>query len=58
MTQFVPRAKMNKRLRKKLDAQKRNLWTVNPVTKTADNAKKYNRKKRSRIIDTFDSGIF
>lgn len=59
MSDFVPRAKMNKRLRKKLDAQRRTLWAVNPVTKKTESAKVYNRKKRSRYLDdNFDSGIF
>ncbi len=59
MEKFVPKEKMSKKLRKKLDAQRRTLWTVNPVTEKTESAKLYNRKKRSRIIDdSFDSGIF
>ena len=59
MEKFIPKEKMSKKLRKKLDAQRRTLWTVNPVTKKTESAKLYNRKKRSRIIDdSFDSGIF
>ena len=59
MEKFIPKEKMSKKLKKKLDAQKRTLWTVNPVTKKTESAKAYNRKKRSRIIDdNFDSGIF
>ena len=45
MEKFVPKEKMSKKLRKKLDAQRRTLWTVNPVTKKTESANCITAKK-------------
>lgn len=46
MTKIVPREKMSKSQRRKLDLQKRSGWGgLNPVTRRPPNPKAYNRKK-------------
>jgi hypothetical protein len=54
MKQFVPRNKMSKRQRKKLDAEKRTLWQVNPTTKVVQSKKIYDRKKQPRKDQPYD----
>ena len=44
MTKFVPEAKMSKKARKELNAQKRATWGFSPVTKRVESRKAYNRK--------------
>ena len=55
MKSFVPRDKMSKRARKKLDAQNRTTWGFNPTTKIVKNKKVYDRKKQSRNYEPYDS---
>jgi hypothetical protein len=47
MGKFVEYGKMSKKEQKKLNAEKRNLWSASPVTKVVPNKKAYNRKKVS-----------
>lgn len=54
MQQFVPRDKMSKRRKKALDAQKRTVWEVSPITKIAKSKKIYNRKKQPRNYEPYD----
>ena len=56
MKTFVPREKMSKRDRKRLDAERRTLWQFSPVTKVVKSSKVYDRKKQSRNHDTYDAG--
>ena len=53
MKQFVPRDKMSKRQRKALDAQKRTVWEVSPITRIAKSKKIYNRKKQPRNYEPY-----
>ena len=53
---FVPRGKMSKRARKKLDAQNRTTWAFSPVTKVIKSKKVYDRKKQPRNYEPYDSG--
>ncbi len=48
MNKFVPRSKMGKKARKKLDAEKRTSWAFSPVTRKIESKKIYNRKRISR----------
>ena len=48
MNKFVPRVKMSKKARKKLDAEKRTAWAFSPVTRKIESKKIYNRKRVSR----------
>ena len=56
MTKFVPRPKLSKKGRKKLDAQKRTTWAFSPVTKKVESKKIYNRKKAAHVWKD-DSGM-
>lgn len=56
MKTFVPRDKMTKRARKKLDAQNRTTWAFSPVTKVIKSKKVYDRKKQPRNYEPYDSG--
>lgn len=56
MKSFVPRDKMSKRARKKLDAQSRTTWAFSPTTKIVKSKKVYDRKKQPRNYEPYDSG--
>ena len=56
MKPFVPRDKMSKRARKKLDAQNRTTWAFSPATKIVKSKKVYDRKKQPRNYEPYDSG--
>lgn len=46
MKKFVPYEKMSKRARREADRAKRKSWNgINPVTRTADTAAAYRRRK-------------
>lgn len=46
MEKFIPREKMSKKARRALDRSRRGTWgPQNPVTRTVENKKQYNRKK-------------
>ena len=48
MQPFIPREKMSKKSKRELDLSRRRGWEeTNPVTKTIENKKIYNRKKPS-----------
>ena len=55
MKSFVPRDKMSKSARKKLDAQNRTTWAFSPVTKVIKSKKVYDRKKQPRNYEPYDS---
>lgn len=58
MKKFVPREKMSKKERKKLDSEKRSEWTFLPVTRRVESKKVYNRKRISRVHDERGTGVF
>ena len=45
---IVPKAKLSKKARRKLNAERRATWAFSPVTKRVESKKVYNRKKISR----------
>ena len=47
MTKFVAREKLSKKQRKKLDAEKRTIWTLSPATRKVESKKLYNRKRKT-----------
>ena len=49
MKAMVPRTKMSRKARKALDLEKRNVWTMNPVTRVRESGKVYDRKKCRQI---------
>ena len=59
MTRFVPREKLNKKARRKLDLQQRRKWPFPPVTKTVESGKVYKRHQKSHDYqDEWNRGIF
>ena len=56
MKPFVPRDKMSKCARKKLDAQNRITWAFSPATKIVKSKKVYDRKKQPLNYEPYDSG--
>jgi len=52
---FVPRKKMSKKARKKMDAERRATWAFSPVTKKIENKKRYDRKKSPHA--GYDDGL-
>ena len=47
MARFIPKGKLSKKAQKELNRQRRVTWGFNPVTKTVESKKHYNRKKNS-----------
>lgn len=59
MSSFIPREKLSKKARRKLDRSRRRGWDeTNPVTKTIENKKIYNRKKPSNRYDDDGARVF
>ena len=59
MTRFIPREKLGKKARRKLDNQNRRFWLISPVTKTFESKKQYNRKRKSHdYLRDWNHGIF
>lgn len=59
MSLFIPREKLGKKARRKLDRSRRRGWDeTNPVTKTIENKKIYNRKKPSNRYDDDGTRVF
>ena len=58
MKKIISKAKLSKKARKKLNAEKRTTWTFSPVTRRVESKKIYNRKKISRINQEDGSGDF
>ena len=56
---YIPREKLGKKARRKLDAERRGTWgVISPVTRKAKNEKAYNRKKAHRGMDLYPGGLF
>ena len=45
MEKFIPYEKLSKKKKRELDAARRTVWKINPVTRKPENPKAYNRKK-------------
>ena len=45
MEKFIPYGKLSKKKKRELDAARRTVWTISPVTRKPDISKAYNRKK-------------
>ena len=51
MEKFVPYKKLSKKKKRELDAGRRTVWAVSPVTRKPANPKAYNRKKAQKRMD-------
>ena len=52
MKKFIPREKLGKKARKRLDGEHRATWAFSPATKRVESKKLYDRKRRSH--DRYD----
>ena len=55
MKKFIPYEKLSKKKQRELDALRRNVWTISPVTRKPENSKAYKRRKAQKWND--DSGF-
>ena len=51
MEKFIPYEKLSKKKKRELDAGKRTVWAISPVTSRPENPKAYNRKKAQKRMD-------
>lgn len=49
MEKFIPYDKLSKKKKRELNAQRRSIWDVNPVTRRPENPKAYNRRKARKM---------
>ncbi len=56
MTKFISKDKMTKKKKKALAREKRKVWEISPVTRTAVSKKIYSRKKRTDQKDDYPNG--
>ena len=58
MKRFIPKEKLGKKARKRLDSEQRATWAFSPVTKKVESKKLYNRKQKSHDrYDDFGMGF-
>ena len=59
MADFIPKEKMSKKARRALDREKRKTWAFSPVTRTVENKKRYDRKRKTHDrYDGYGMGLF
>ena len=51
MEKFIPYEKLSKKEKRELDAGRRTVWAISPVTRRPENPKAYNRKKAQKRMD-------
>ena len=51
MARFIPYDKLSKKQKKMLDARRRKVWAISPVTRKSENPKAYNRRKAQKWND-------
>ena len=51
MEKFILYEKLSKKKKRELDAGKRTVWAISPVTRKPENPKAYNRKKAQKWMD-------
>ena len=51
MEKFIPYEKLSKKEKRELDAGKRTVWAISPVTRRPENPTAYNRKKAQKRMD-------
>jgi len=45
---FIPKEKLSKKKQKEIDKEKRNMWTINPITRVPKNPKAYDRNNEKK----------
>ena len=51
MEKFIPYEKLSKKKKRELDAGRRTVWAISPVTRKSENPKAYNRRKAQKRTD-------
>ncbi len=51
MEKYISYEKLSKKKKRELDAKRRTVWTISPVTRKPVNSKAYNRKKAQKWRD-------
>lgn len=51
MKNFIPYEKLSKKKKREIDALRRNVWTISPVTRKPVNPRAYNRRKAQKWND-------
>ena len=51
MEKFIPYEKLSKKKKRELDAGRRTIWAISPVTRKSENPKAYNRRKAQKRMD-------
>ena len=51
MENFIPYEKLSKKKKRELNAGKRTVWAISPVTRKSENPKAYNRRKARKRMD-------
>lgn len=49
MEKFIPYGKLSKKKQRELNAKRRNVWEINPVTRKPANSKAYDRRKARKL---------
>ncbi len=57
MDRFIPYEKLSKKKKKERNAEKRNTWTISPVTRRPENPKAYSRKKAQNWKDDLSDSV-
>ena len=57
-TRFIPKEKLSKKAQRELNAARRTLWAVPPVSKKVESKKVYTRKKSARLRDDGSGRVF
>ncbi len=58
MEKFIPYEKLSKKKKRELDAGRRTVWAISPVTRKPENPKAYNRRKARKRMDDPGSVLF
>ena len=48
MEKFIPYEKLSKKKKRELDAGRRTVWAISPVTRKSENPKAYHRRKAQK----------
>ena len=54
MNKFTSYSKSSKKEKKRIDAMKRNIWSVSPITRVPPNPKAYNRNQEKQKFQKED----
>lgn len=57
MDKFIPYEKLSKKQRRELNAQRREMWAISPVTRKPANPKAYNRQKTRKWINDDSNSV-